>query len=102
MNMKVSNIKTIEDFLRSTLQDYSQVYYGKDNCCRCGCGGEYISSSFANHSRSDVNDSLFWKRLNRAKKLVVRGSVVVDIQNNYVNIGYGENTCLCFYKDEIK
>ena len=102
MKKKVSNIKTIEDFLSSTLKDFSQVYYGKDRCCRCGCGGEYICSSFANHSRSDVDDNLFSKRLNRAKKLVIKGSVVVDIEDTYVNIGYGDNTCLCFYMDELK
>ena len=102
MSKKISNINTIEDFLSSTLKDYSQVYYGKDNCCRCGCGGEYISSSYANHSRSDVDDSLFLKRLNRAKKLIRSGILSVDIKSTYINIGYGENICLCFYKDDIK
>ncbi len=90
-----------EQFLSATLNQISQVYLGKDHHCRCGCGGEYIATSFMEDPRCDVNDSLVARRLKRAKRLVESG-VVVEYGSTYVNIETGENKALTFYFDEIK
>lgn len=90
-----------EQFLSATLNQISHVYSGKDQHCRCGCGGEYVATSFMEEPRSDVNDVLVEKRLKRAKRLVEQGADV-DYGGTYVNIKTGENKALTFYFDEIK
>jgi len=90
-----------EEFLSKQLKDISQVYSGKRDCCRCGCGGEYISTSFANEPRSDVNDELVLKRLIRAKNLVKKGAEVMEGET-YIDVKTGNNRTLTFYFDEIK
>lgn len=91
---------TKELFLNATLNQISQVYFGKDNHCRCGCGGDYIATSFMIDPRSDVNDELVAKRLARAKRLVEKG-VFVEYSSSYVNIRTGNNKALTFYFDEV-
>lgn len=93
--------KTIEEFLKMELNQISQCYIGKDRCCRCGCGGEYIATSFHQAPRSEVNDNLVQKRLNRAKNLITKGSRY-EIGENNINIVTGINRALTFYFDEIK
>jgi len=92
---------TESEFLQKDLSDISQVYYGKRNCCRCGCGGDYTATSYMISPRSEVNDSLVLKRLKRAKKLVERGA---DIMNGstYFEVETSENRCYTFYFDEVK
>lgn len=88
-------------FLEATLSQVSQVYSGKRNCCRCGCGGDYTATSFMVEPRSNVDDKLVEKRLKRAKKLVQAG-VDVDYGDIYVDIETGTNRSLTFYFDEVK
>lgn len=85
-------------FLESTLKDFTTAYFGKDRCCRCGCRGEYISTSYMVNPRSEVNDLKFSKRLQRAKKLVMNGAEF-SFGGNHVNISYGNNLALTFYND---
>lgn len=87
-------------FLQAEISNISQVYSGKDHCCRCGCGGTYTATSYMINPRSDVNDSLVQKRLKRAKKLVLEGAEV-GYGDTYVNISTGENRALTFYFDEV-
>lgn len=66
-----------EQFLQATVSQVSQVYSGKRNCCRCGCGGDYTATSFMVKPRTDdINDALVAKRLKRAQKLVLEGADV--------------------------
>lgn len=91
-----------EQFLQATVSQVSQVYSGKRNCCRCGCGGDYTATSFMVKPRTDdINDALVAKRLKRAQKLVLEGADV-DWGGTYVDIETGNNKCLCFYFDEVK
>lgn len=90
-----------EDFLKLELKNISQVYSGKQNCCRCGCGGNYVSTSFMKEPRSEVNDKLALQRLKRAKKLVEAGAEI-DFGGNYADITTGENRTLTFYFDDLK
>jgi hypothetical protein len=91
---------TKEQFLSATLNQISQVYSGKRHCCRCGCGGDYTSTSFMANPRSDVNDLLVENRLKRAKRLVESGADVA-YGDTYVDIETGNNRALTFYFDEI-
>ena len=88
-------------FLQAEISNISQVYFGKDRCCRCGCGGTYIATSYMENPRSEVNDALVEKKLKRAKKLVLEGAEV-EYSDTYVNISTGVNRALTFYLDEVK
>lgn len=92
---------TKEEFLNSTIQQISQVYTGKRDCCRCGCGGEYTATSYMEKNRSKINDELVAKKLKRAKKLVKEGAEV-DFGTIYVDVKTGNNRTLTFYFDELK
>ena len=92
---------TKEQFLSATLNQISQVYLGKDRCCRCGCGGDYTATSYMIKPRTaDINDALVAKRLKRAKKLVESG-INVDYGDTCVNISTGNNRAMTFYFDEV-
>ena len=91
---------TKEQFLQVEISNISQVYLGKDHCCRCGCGGKYTATSFMKNPRSEVNNKLVETRLKRAKKLVLEG-VEVEYSDIYVNISTGRNKALTFYFDEL-
>lgn len=79
----------------------SQVYLGKRNCCRCGCGGDYTATSYMINPRSEENDKLVAQRLRRAQKLVREGADV-DYGDNYVDVETGNDRTLTFYFDEVK
>lgn len=92
---------TREQFLQSEISNISQVYFGKDHCCRCGCGGTYTATSYMKDPRSEVNNKLVETRLKRAKKLVLEGAEV-EYGDTYVNVVTGVNRALTFYFDEVK
>lgn len=92
---------TEEEFLKATLSQVSQVYNGKRHHCRCGCGGNYIATSYMENPRSEVNDALAEKRLKRAQKLVREGADV-DFGDTFVDVECGNNRALTFYFDEVK
>ena len=89
-----------ETFLELSIESISQVYLGKRNHCRCGCGGEYTATSYMKEPRSTVNDALVSKRLKRAKALVLSGADV-DYGQTYIDVQTGENRALTFYTDEL-
>lgn len=93
--------KSKEEFLNVTISEISQVYSGKRDCCRCGCGGDYTATSFMNDARSDVNDKLVEKRIKRAKKLL-EGGAEFDAGDTYFDIKTGNDRTLTFYFDELK
>jgi hypothetical protein len=84
------------------LDQISQIYLGKDHFCRCGCGGTYVSTSYMNEPRNDVNDRLAQTRLNRAKKIALNADSEVEYCNDHINIGYGDNRAITIYLDELK
>ena len=84
------------------LDQISQIYIGKDRVCRCGCAGTYVSTSYMEDPRNDVDDKLAGSRLKRAKKLSLNTDSVVDYSNNHINIGYGDNRAITIYLDELK
>jgi hypothetical protein len=89
-----------ETFLNLEIKDISNCYIGKNNHCRCGCGGEYTATSYMKSPRSTVNDKLIERRLRRAKKLVLEGAKA-DYEKTYINVEIGENKALTFYTDEL-
>ena len=92
---------TRSTFLEAKLENISQVYMGKRNCCRCGCGGDYTATSYMVNPRSDINDKLVEERLKRAKIKVLAGANV-DYGDNYVDVQTGNDRTLTFYFDELK
>jgi hypothetical protein len=97
--MKIINNK--EDFMQATIKDISCVYNGKRDCCRCGCRGDYVYTSYSTIGDSEINDSLIEKRLKRAKKLLEEGADV-DFGGTFVDVECGKNRTLTFYFDDVK
>jgi hypothetical protein len=91
---------TMNEFQNYTIKDISHVYVGKNNHCRCGCGGKYTATSYMINPRSEVNDKLVEKRLKRAKKLIQEGAKY-NLEDTYINIVTGENRALTLYFDEL-
>jgi len=91
---------TVDQFLGFNLSQISQTYIGKDAHCRCGCGGEYTSTSYHVAPRSPVNDQLSESRLTRAKRLIKKGNRY-EIGSNNINISTGQNRALTLYFDEV-
>ena len=89
-------------FLSASLPNISQVYLGKRNCCRCGCGGTYTATTFMIDPRTDVIDNkLVEKRLKRAQNLV-EGGADVQYGKTWVDVETGNDRTLTFYFDEVK
>ena len=93
---------TKQQFLEATVSQVSQVYKGKRACCRCGCGGDYISTSFMEKPRNEIKDKLAERRLKQAQKLVLEGLADVDYGSTYVDVETGWDRSLTFYFDDIK
>jgi hypothetical protein len=94
---------TKQQFLEATVSQVSQVYKGKRACCRCGCGGDYVATSFMDKPRTDeINDKLVARRLKQAQKLILEGRADVDYGGTYVDVETGWDRSLTFYFDEIK
>ncbi len=90
-----------ETFLRISISEISQVYSGKRECCRCGCGGDYVATTFMIKPRSaNINDELVERRLKRAKKLVEAGAEVY-YGGTFVDVKTGNDRTLTFYFDEV-
>lgn len=83
------------------IEKISQVYVGKDAHCRCGCAGNYTSSSHAIEPRSRVSDAYVQTQITRAKNLILQGLAKVEVSGNYVNVSYGTNRAITFYIDEV-
>lgn len=112
--MKETNI-TKEQFLTADLKDISQVYLGKRDCCRCGCGGDYTFTTYSTRKEKyyDINNKLVEKRLKRAKQLVLNAKTFghgnvntgadVVFGTTYVDIKTDKRgqRCLTFYFDEV-
>ena len=92
-----------EQFLQATISQISQVYKGKRYSCRCGCGGDYVATSFMeNPETCTTNDKLVERRLKQAQKLILEGIADVDYGTTYVDVETGWDRSLTFYFDEIK
>ena len=86
-----------------TLDQVSQIYVGKDRCCRCGCGGNYIATTFMESPRTNIIDNIrAQKNLTRAKKLALKKDVLVEYGDNHINVGFGNNRAITIYTDELK
>lgn len=70
--------------------ELDQIYIGKQNCCRCGCGGSYADKD---------NPSLLKKRFNRFKRLAEAGETItyIDSRQLILEITTGEDRCITVY-----
>ena len=76
---------------KTIIKPVTRVYVGKDNCCRCGCKGNY-------HEQGSVG---FVRAVNRAFKLLEeKGDSIIDDQcETYMNIITGDDRCIVLYFD---
>jgi hypothetical protein len=94
---------TLKEFLNISIDKISQVYEGKRDCCRCGCGGEYIATRFMENPRSEVDTSLVETLLEHAKELVSSDSTDdIMFGDSFIDIKVGEDKSLTFYFNELK
>lgn len=70
--------------------DLDQIYVGKQNCCRCGCGGDYADQD---------NPKLLEKRFNRFKRMVEAGDHItyIDSKQLILEITTGHDRCITVY-----
>jgi hypothetical protein len=92
---------TEKEVLDLEISRVSTVYLGRDNCCRCGCGGDYVYTSYMDQPRGTVNDSLALRRIKQAKKLITEGKEWY-FGGNYINVSYGNDRAITIYTDEIR
>ena len=95
--MKI-NGKSIEDFLKD--KSIVKVYAGKDNYCRCGCGGDYFYNG-----DNGFNEclKLAFQRFNSMRcssNLVLNNFQLYEPEGKhegYINIPCYNNQCYCIY-----
>lgn len=92
-----------EQFLSAKLKNISHIYSGKRDCCRCGCKGDYVRTSFTKNPALylDINDTLAERRLRRAKKLVEQGARA-EYWDFGVEVETGNDRCLTFYFEDVE
>lgn len=90
---------TKNQFLNLQIDKVSQVYYGVDNCCRCGCAGTYYATEYMINPRSDVNTAKARKLLEQAQERAMT-SRSVEYGDTYVNVPFGKKA-ICVYFDEV-
>lgn len=59
-----------------TIDDIKDIYHGKNNWCRCGCGGNYFSHG----------DKGFTRAINRLKDNDYCKVESTEYDNNWINI----------------
>jgi len=93
---------TKEQFLNISIEQISQVYEGKRDCCRCGCGGDYTATRFMKKPRTVVDTSHVETLLEHTKDLVSN-----DFNNHilfgdtFIDIEVGLDKSITFYFDEL-
>ena len=95
--MKI-NGKNIENFLMN--KNIIKIYAGKDNWCRCGCGGHYYyhgESGFAKVMEEAFNRC---NSMRPSSKLVLDNFFMREPKGHeegYINIPLVNNQCYCIY-----
>jgi len=98
-------IKTLASRKR-TIDQITRIYSGRENCCRCGCGGKYFDRGTVGFTRA-INKMKrddfkplpkgadMWANYGRC---VCRG---VEFGENYCDIPYNADNdkCYCLYFD---
>lgn len=82
-------------------KDVSQIYCGKQDSCRCGCGGYYVATSNMINPRSDVNDKVCKKLIKEFNRIMKYKGLAED-QETYKEVSLDNKTCITIYLDEIK
>ena len=95
MNAENFRKKVFEEKIlnKSDFENFFLIYTGKDNWCRCGCGGTY-------HDKP--NDRTFKSSITKCINMFNSGAIYkVEIEQEYeewwANFSYGNNRCFCFY-----
>lgn len=85
-----------------TLDQVSKIYLGQDNVCRCGCRGDYVTTTYSKYIRNydNVDNKLANRRLKQAQRLVRDGAKVV-YKDTYINVSYGNDRAITLYTDDV-
>jgi hypothetical protein len=106
--------KTFKDFENFTI---TKIYKGKDNCCRCGCGGKYYYPDNRSFKRILKNaEKVFNENLKLSEENLI--SIFGETErfqtmhhpngSGWVNIPVLDemrpklNQCYCIYYDEMR
>jgi len=89
-----TNDKVTLDIIKDC--DIEQIYSGKDNYCRCGCGGKYYDF--------DHSNPIIKRLLTKAEKFLHKHIDTVVLysgeKDGWINIPTtfnGPGTCICIY-----
>ena len=76
-----------------TIDDIEKIYFGKDHCCRCGCGGDYFEANCEEDARG------FKRNLNKINTKPLRIDEIEYVDDIYVNIPLvnGNDKCVTIY-----
>lgn len=92
-----SKTLTLEDILKDDpqkrkVENITEIYRGRDNYCRCGCGGVY-------HNKGSKGFTQALNRLSKGIDAYMFCNRKVEYGKTYINIPYdAENDkCYCIY-----
>ena len=90
------------DIQSITLDKVSKIYLGRDRVCRCGCAGDYVTTTYTKGIRSydNVDDKLAKRRLRQAQKHALEGAKV-EYHDTYINVSYGNDRAITLYTDDL-
>lgn len=72
------------------IEKATRVYTGKDNHCRCGCGGRYFEKGSVGFTRAMNN---YKKRVHNNDYIKIEG----DSNYEYLNMSLENNKAITFY-----
>lgn len=81
-------MEAIKNLQEIDFNKVTKIYYGKDACCRCGCGGSYHSSGSQGFSR-------------KANAIIKLGNIKFEQEPacNWINISLENNKAYTLYFD---
>jgi len=84
---------TDEKYVEFDESKIEQIYYGKGNCCRCGCGGYYAQPDSDIQTDKDI--------MRKALKLFRSGKREIESIDGFVfEIKLSGDKVYCLYTDE--
>lgn len=98
-------VSTLAKYNRK-LSDITRIYSGRENCCRCGCGGRYFDRGTVGFTRA-INKMKRddFKPLPKGADMYasygLQKSRGIEFGENYVDIPYDSDNdkCYCLYFD---
>ena len=89
-NLNLSKDEKINLLLSLKIENVSKIYTGGNNCCRCGCKGDY-------HYVNDMDEKKFYRYLKTAIRYIKNENYFYTNKNEnnkefYIDIAGNENS----------